>query len=678
MGAHRLRTWVASSAVLALGAVPVLVTQLDSGIAGATVTSDAVTYAQSSTSSSFSFVPGNGSPPTTQAISPTGTCKTPTTTSAPLLALSAVVYKSPVSGVPYTGPSSAGTVGTSRGRTGVCDLPPPWAINRNESLLFALGSNPLVAGRIISEAKVPLVLIADDDEGDTSSQFGQDGGSSTTSVTLLERRGTTLVGTQSVVVPAGDGDGDMDDTVTADTGSIAGGFTTLELRVTTSTSETAVSVVSTSVLTLLQLPQTITFTNTPPSAPLVGDAYTVTATGGGSGNPVLFSVDATSTSGCTVGQTTGLVTLNGPAGTCVIDANQAGNATYAPAPQAQQAVTVGRIPQTVTFTNTPPSAPIVGDTYTVTATGGGSGNPVLFSVDATSTSGCTVGQTTGLVTLTGPAGSCVIDANQAGNTSYLPAPQAQQTVTAGLAPQEITFTSTPPATPVVGDTYTVTATGGGSGNPVTFTIDGSSTSGCVVGAGGLVTFDAPTGSCVIDANQAGNSSYSAAPQVQQDITVVQVICGQQTISTQSTDGTTGQVTASFTFQDFNGQPAPPSVCKSYTAFTASADNQVEGLTGNQTVQFQSNPLATAHVTSTISWAVQSFCTPDGSGNTTQCPPTYVSFDDGATWHVQTYCSSAQSAGIPWCTTSRSYAYSSQGTQITETWDGYGDPVFHHA
>jgi hypothetical protein len=272
----------------------------------------------------------------------------------------------------------------------------------------------------------------------------------------------------------------------------------------------------------------------------------------------------------------------------------------------------------------------------------------------------------------------VIDANQAGNTSYLPAPQAQQTVTAGLAPQAITFTSTPPATPVVGDTYTVTATGGGSGNPVTFNIDGSSTSGCVVGPGGLVTFDAPTGSCVIDADQAGNSSYSAAPQVQQDITVFQVICGQQTISTTSTDGTTGQVTASFTFQDFNGEPAPPSVCKSYTTFTASANNQVEGLTGNQTVQFQSNPLATAHVTSTITWAVQSFCTPDGSGNTTQCPPTYVSFDDGATWHVQTYCSSAQAAGLPWCTTSRSYAYSSQGTQITETWDGYGDPIFHHA
>jgi len=193
-----------------------------------------------------------------------------------------------------------------------------------------------------------------------------------------------------------------------------------------------------------------------------------------------------------------------------------------------------------------------------------------------------------------------------------------------------------------------------------------------------VTFDAPTGSCIIDANQAGNSSYSAAPQVQQDITVYQTICGQQTIATQSTDGTSGQVSTSLTFQDINGMPAPPSVCKTYTAFTASANNQVPGLTGNQTVKFTSNPLATAHVTGAITWAVQSFCTPDGSGDTPQCPPTYISFDDGVTWQPQTYCSSAQAAGIQWCTTSRSYAYSSQGTTITETWDGYGDPVWHHA
>ena len=40
--------------------------------------------------------------------------------------------------------------------------------------------------------------------------------------------------------------------------------------------------------------------------------------------------------------------------------------------------------------------------------------------------------------------------------------------------QAISFTSTPPSPAVVGGTYTPAATGGGSGNPVTFSIDSAS------------------------------------------------------------------------------------------------------------------------------------------------------------------------------------------------------------
>jgi hypothetical protein len=87
------------------------------------------------------------------------------------------------------------------------------------------------------------------------------------------------------------------------------------------------------------------------------------------------------------------------------------------------------------------------------------------------------------------------------------------------APQIITFTSPPPKNPaLVGDTYTVTAEGGGSGNPVTFTIDPSSGKACRI-SGQTVTFTA-AGTCTIDANQAGNRQYLAAPQNQQPITVV--------------------------------------------------------------------------------------------------------------------------------------------------------------
>src|ERR1019366_7028253 len=62
----------------------------------------------------------------------------------------------------------------------------------------------------------------------------------------------------------------------------------------------------------------------------------------------------------------------------------------------------------------------------------------------------------------------------------------------------------------------VSATGGGSGNPVTFT---SATTGVCTVSGSTVTF-VGVGTCTINANQAGNASYSAASQVQQSFSVV--------------------------------------------------------------------------------------------------------------------------------------------------------------
>jgi hypothetical protein len=54
-----------------------------------------------------------------------------------------------------------------------------------------------------------------------------------------------------------------------------------------------------------------------------------------------------------------------------------------------------------------------------------------------------------------------------------------------------------------------------------FSVDRSSGPGVCTVSGTIVTYTA-AGSCVIDANQAGNGSYAAAPQVQQTITVILV------------------------------------------------------------------------------------------------------------------------------------------------------------
>jgi YVTN family beta-propeller protein len=257
-------------------------------------------------------------------------------------------------------------------------------------------------------------------------------------------------------------------------------------------------------------PQSISFTA--PASGSVGGSATLAATGGGSGNPVVFSVDSSSGAGvCTVSGDTVSYTA---AGNCVVNANQAGNASYLAAPQVTQRIAVERAVQSISFAA--PAAGTVGGSAALSATGGGSGNPVVFSVDSSSPAGvCTVSGDEVSYTA---AGNCVIDANQAGNASYLAAPQVTQTVgvSPAVQPQAITFTA--PAGGYSGSSAILSATGGGSGNPVVFSVDSSSPAGVCSVHGDEVSYTA-AGNCVIDANQAGNASYLAAPEVTQTITI---------------------------------------------------------------------------------------------------------------------------------------------------------------
>ena len=254
--------------------------------------------------------------------------------------------------------------------------------------------------------------------------------------------------------------------------------------------------------------QSISFTA--PGSGTAGGSAALSATGGGSGNPVVFSVDPSSGPGvCTVSGTTVTYTA---AGSCVIDANQPGTGSYVDAPQVQHTITVNGVLQSISFTA--PASGTVRGSAALSATGGGSGNPVVFSVDPSSGPGvCTLSGTT--VTYTG-AGSCVIDANQAGTGSYVDAPQVQRTITVSKIPQSISFTAPPPG--AVGSSAALWATGGGSGNSVVFSVDHTSGPQVCRVSGTTATYTGP-GKCVIDANQAGNGSYADAPQVQRTITV---------------------------------------------------------------------------------------------------------------------------------------------------------------
>jgi Tol biopolymer transport system component len=269
-------------------------------------------------------------------------------------------------------------------------------------------------------------------------------------------------------------------------------------------------------LTVGKQAQTISFTSTAPTdATVGGPTYTVTATAT-SGLPVTFTIDGSASSVCSIA---GAVVSFTGAGTCVINANQAGNADYAAAPQVQQSFPVVKGSQTISFTSTAPGGAVVGGpTYLVTATAT-SGLTVTFTIDASASTVCSVAGST--VSFIG-AGTCVINADQAGDASYDPAPQVQQSFAVGKGSQTISFTSLPPAQPTVGGaTYMVTATAT-SGLPVTLTIDPSALTVCSLSgstSGSAVSFGPSAGTCVINANQAGNANYNPAPQVQQSFAV---------------------------------------------------------------------------------------------------------------------------------------------------------------
>ncbi len=119
------------------------------------------------------------------------------------------------------------------------------------------------------------------------------------------------------------------------------------------------------------------------------------------------------------------------------------------------------------------------------------------------------------------AGACVIDASQAGNASYAAAPQTRQTITVTGKPQSITFTA-PPASGTAGGSAALSAAAS-SGLPVVLSVDNPGAGLCTL-SGRTVTYTA-VGACVIDASQAGNGTYAAAPQIQQTITVTGTIDG---------------------------------------------------------------------------------------------------------------------------------------------------------
>ncbi len=258
----------------------------------------------------------------------------------------------------------------------------------------------------------------------------------------------------------------------------------------------------TQTFTISKTAQTITFGALP--AKLMSDLTTTVSATASSGLAVVFTSGTTNI--CTVSGNT--VSLVAP-GTCYINASQAGNTYYSAATLITQTFTIGKGVQTITFVA--PDAQTYGAAPFTPGATASSGLAVAFT--STTTAVCTVSGAT--VTLAA-AGTCTIAANQAGNANYNVAPQVTQSFTVAKATQAITgFAPPSPIGYAANTSFTLSATGGNSGNAVVF----ASSTPAICSVSGNTANIIDTGTCTLAANQAGNGNYTAAPQVSANVVV---------------------------------------------------------------------------------------------------------------------------------------------------------------
>ena len=249
--------------------------------------------------------------------------------------------------------------------------------------------------------------------------------------------------------------------------------------------------------------QTITF-DLPPYATL-GQSVTLSASTDAD-EPLAVSFRSDSPLVCTVSDST-VTTV--AAGACTITAFQGGSATYAPAHASRSfkvIVKTHRYPQQILFGPVPGATvgvPVVLTALSSTVVVEGQNSPTGLTVSYSSQNRqvCTV---SGATVVPWASGRCEITASQEGNAQYLPAKPVTQVFPVAPASQTISFT--PPASAIIGQPVTLTATAS-SWLPVAYV---SSTQDVCTVSDATVTATA-AGTCTITASQPGDNRYAPAP-----------------------------------------------------------------------------------------------------------------------------------------------------------------------
>jgi len=228
-----------------------------------------------------------------------------------------------------------------------------------------------------------------------------------------------------------------------------------------------------------------------------------------------FSPGATASSGLVVSYTSSNVAVativNGNihivgAGTSVITASQAGDATYNAAIDVTQTLTVSKKSQTITLAALP--AKLVGDADFAPGATASSGLAVSYASSNVAVATIVNGD----IHIVG-AGTAIITASQAGNATYSAAIDATQTLTVSKRSQTITFAALPAN--LVGDVDFSPGATASSGLAVSYTSSNVAVATIVNGNIHIVG----AGTTVITASQAGDASYNAAADMTQTLTV---------------------------------------------------------------------------------------------------------------------------------------------------------------
>lgn len=175
---------------------------------------------------------------------------------------------------------------------------------------------------------------------------------------------------------------------------------------------------------------------------------------------------------------------------------------------------VVKINQTISNINFNPATLVIGSTTTAQAK---ATSNLAVNFSSTTTTICTTSGNNGMKVTAIAVGTCIIAANQVGNTNYNPAPQVTKSIIIAKANQTINAINLNPTTLSIGSTVNATAT---ATSKLTVIFSSTTPAICTTSENNGMTVTAiAAGNCVIAANQAGNDNYNAALQVTKNINI---------------------------------------------------------------------------------------------------------------------------------------------------------------